>query len=270
MEGAKIADPRKEIELVVRGDDLGFCHTANLAIEKSYKEGILTTAEVMVPAPWFEEATKVAKENPNLDIGVHLVLTSEWRFYSWSPVLPADDVPSLVNDDGYFHPTISSFWEAEPDPEEVEKELEAQIDLAFKKGLNISHLSSHMWAAVSTPELREVVERLAEKHELLVSSKVGEKFWEEKEVPIYEVSPRMKEEALEEILEGLTPGLWLVVVHPGLDTTEMRAMVDENPDGLQNVVEHRAAVTQALTSDRIKGLVEEREIKLVDYRDIER
>ncbi|KXA99136.1 hypothetical protein AKJ41_05910 [candidate division MSBL1 archaeon SCGC-AAA259O05] len=97
---------------------------------------------------------------------------------------------------------------------------------------------------------------------------IGEKSWEGREVPIYEVSPSRKKEELVKIFEGLSSGLWLIVVHPGLDTPEMRAMEDENPEGLQNIAKHRSAVFDALTSNKVKKIIEKRKIKLVGYRDL--
>jgi hypothetical protein len=57
----------KDIYLIIRGDDIGSCHAANLACIRSYKEGIMRTVELMVPCPWFPEAVKLLNENPALD-----------------------------------------------------------------------------------------------------------------------------------------------------------------------------------------------------------
>lgn len=262
-------ESQRDIKVIIRGDDFGFCHSANLAFEETNKEGILTSAEVMVPPPWFKEAAEMAGEFPDLDIGVHLTLTNEWKSYPWGPVLPVSEVPSLVNKEGYFHSTVSSFLESDPSLEEVRKELEAQIDLALERDLNVSHLSYHMEAAVSTSELRGVVKELAEKYNFSLSEMEGEEFWNGNFTPIYRVSPNRKEEELLRIFEGLSPGLWLIVVHPGLDTPEMEAMRDEDPEGIQEVAKHRSAVTNALTSDEIKRVIQKRRINLICYRDLE-
>ena len=146
--GAASAD--SEIRLIVRADDIGSSHAANLACIKSYRDGIARSVEVMIPAPWFNEAAKMLKENPGYDVGVHLTLTSEWENCKWGPITHA---PSLVDDQGNFFPTTSQrsdfppntgFLEAKPKLEEVEKELRAQIELAVKKIPQVSHLSSHM------------------------------------------------------------------------------------------------------------------------------
>jgi predicted glycoside hydrolase/deacetylase ChbG (UPF0249 family) len=63
---------QKTIRLIVRGDDMGFTHSGNEALIKSYKEGVETSIEVLVPSPWFPEAVKLLKQNPGIDVGVHL------------------------------------------------------------------------------------------------------------------------------------------------------------------------------------------------------
>src|SRR4030095_4514096 len=86
--------------LIVRGDDMGFSHSGNLALIKSYRDGIETSIEVIVPSPWFPEAVKLLKENPGVDIGIHLALTSEWDMVKWRPL---SDCPSLRDSNGYFY-----------------------------------------------------------------------------------------------------------------------------------------------------------------------
>ncbi|MDH5685202.1 MAG: polysaccharide deacetylase family protein [Hadesarchaea archaeon] len=266
VEGEK---PRDEIKLIMRCDDLGFCHSANLAFEKVYKEGILTSAEIMVTPPWFNEAVEIARKNPKLDLGLHLVLTSEWQFYSCGPILSVTEVPSLVDNEGHFFPSKRSFLAARPKPAEVEKELRAQIEKALKKGLNISHLSTHMFAAKFTPKLKAITKKLSAEYKLPISGDVGEKRGEW--LPTYDVPHLKKEKVLAGILKKLTPGLWMIVNHPGLDTPEMRAMKTVGlgePGELKHVAAHRAAETKALTSKRIKQIIKNRKIKLISYRDI--
>ena len=74
---------QQDIKLLVRGDDIGSSHNANLACIESYKNGIVRSVEIMVPCSWFEEAVIMLNENPGLDVGIHLTLTSEWDNYKW-------------------------------------------------------------------------------------------------------------------------------------------------------------------------------------------
>ncbi|NJK93587.1 MAG: ChbG/HpnK family deacetylase [Bacteroidales bacterium] len=78
-----------EIYLIIRADDIASSQAANEAIIKCYKEGITKSTEIMVPSPWFVEAAKLLRENPGLDVGVHLVLSSEWDYIKWRPLTNA-------------------------------------------------------------------------------------------------------------------------------------------------------------------------------------
>lgn len=89
--------------LIVRGDDMGFTHSGNDALIKSYREGIETSIEVIVPSPWFPEAVKLLADNPKIDVGIHLALTSEWDNLKWRPLT---DGPSLRDANGYFYPKV--------------------------------------------------------------------------------------------------------------------------------------------------------------------
>src|SRR5688572_1178871 len=94
---------RKTIRLIVRGDDMGYTHSGNKGIIKSYKEGIETSIEVIVPSPWFPEAVKLLKQNPGVDVGIHLAITSEWDNIKWRPL---SDCASLKDSNGYFYPMV--------------------------------------------------------------------------------------------------------------------------------------------------------------------
>src|SRR5690606_39640398 len=91
------------VRLIVRADDMGYTHSGNKALIQSYQEGIVTSIEVIVPAPWFPEAVKMLNENPGVDVGIQLALTSEWENIKWRPL---SDCPSLKDSDGYFYPMV--------------------------------------------------------------------------------------------------------------------------------------------------------------------
>jgi predicted glycoside hydrolase/deacetylase ChbG (UPF0249 family) len=256
------------IKLVVRADDIGSCHTANLACIQVYREGIARSVEVQVPCPWFNEAARMLRENPGYDVGVHLTLTSEWENYKWGPLTQA---PSLVDAQGHFFPMTSQradfppgtgFLESGWKIEEVEKELRAQIELARKMIPQVSHLSSHMGTPTSTPELRALVARLAKEYKLPVETPGAQYlrwFVDSK------ASAEQREAALVKALEEVGPGTWILVEHPGLDTPEMRAMGHK---GYWEVASHRDGVTKAFCSPKVKEVIQRRGIQLVSYRDV--
>lgn len=263
-----VAEDEAAIRLIVRADDIGSSHTANVACIRSYRDGIARSVEVMVPAPWFNEAVQMLAENPGYDVGVHLTLTSEWDKVKWGSITPA---PSLVDRQGHFYPTTNrpntepdngGFLQADPRLDEVERELRAQIELALEKIENVTHLSCHMGTATCTPELRALVERLATEYKLPLDAPDAQrtKRWGGKDT-----TAEQKEANLLQLLENLQPGLWLIVEHPGLDTLEMRAI---GHLGYENVAADRDGVTQAFTSPTVKEVVRRRSIQLISYGDL--
>lgn len=260
----------KAIRLLVRGDDMGSCHAANEACIRCYRRGILRSVEVMVPAPWYAEAVQMLKEYPDLDVGVHLTLTSEWESCKWGPVTRA---PSLCDRRGHFLPMTSQRDDFPPGTgflqsgyrlEEVEAELRAQIEIALEDIPQVSHLSCHMGTPMASPELREITQRLSREYRLPLEHEgvqfAGHLGWQE-------AGAERKEAILLEIINRLTPGTWLLVDHPGLDTPEMRALWHI---GYELVAQERAAVTYAFTSEKVMRRIRERGIQLISYADLHR
>src|SRR3982751_2931351 len=76
-----------KIRLVVRADDFGFSHASNMALERLLKEGVMTSAGVIVNTGWLDETVGILKGHPEVSVGVHVCLNSEWVPYRWGPVL---------------------------------------------------------------------------------------------------------------------------------------------------------------------------------------
>src|SRR5687768_306851 len=102
--------------LIINADDLAMSHSENEASLTALDRGLVTSATVMVPAPWFGEVAVYAKTHPDADLGLHLTLTAEWQTFRWGPVTPRTLVPSLVGPDGFFYSTTGEFVKhAKPD-----------------------------------------------------------------------------------------------------------------------------------------------------------
>ncbi|MCS6830736.1 MAG: ChbG/HpnK family deacetylase [Armatimonadota bacterium] len=260
----------KTIRLIVRGDDMGSCHAANEACIYCYQQGIMRSVEVMVPAPWYPEAVQMLKQHHGLDVGVHLTLTSEWEGCKWGPVTRA---PSLCDRRGYFFPTTSQRTDFPPNTgflqsgyrlEEVEAELRAQIEIALEDIRQVSHLSCHMATPMASPDLRELTQELSREYRLPLEH---EKVRFAGHLGGQEADAERKEAILLEIIDNLTPGDWLLIDHPGLDTPEMQALWHI---GYEHVAQERTAVTYAFTSDRVMRRICERDIQLISYADLHR
>ena len=265
----QIPAQESEICLLVRADDMGTAQAINEACIKSYQEGIVRSVEVVVPGAWFLDAVRLLKQTPDLDVGVHLTLTSEWDRVKWRPLTCG---LSLVDADGNFRPMTrqrpdfppgTGFLEAQPKPDEVERELRAQIEMAQRHlGKQVTHVSAHMGTAVATPELRSLTQRLASEYGLGAESenvRYAGSFGNSTS------TGAQREQALVNLIEKLQPGRWVLVEHPGLDTPEMRGLGHK---GYENVANDRAGVTRAFTSAKVKEAVARNRVKLISYADL--
>lgn len=224
MTARAAAQARPRPELLVRIDDIGMSHSVNLALRQLAETRIPLSASVMFACPWYQEAVDILRRNPQISVGVHLVLNSEWKWYRWGPVLGKEAVPSLVDSVGYFFSSSEQFLAHQYDLGEVERELSAQVERALRSGLKIDYVDYHMGTAVSTPELRAVVERIADKYGVGISRYFGEVYHTMFDTPI-----REKQAAFRAYVDSLTPGpVNLVVIHVAQSTPEIRALVDMN------------------------------------------
>ena len=154
--------------VVVHQDDVGMCHGANIAFAELAGHGFVTCGSVMVPCPWFRELADMAFARPELDVGVHLTLNSEWRQYRWRPLTGASQASGLVDRDGYMWPKVQ-LVRRHAAPEAVEAELRAQVDAALAAGINVTHLDAH-WGAAVAPEFVEIYYRLGRDYDVPVTS----------------------------------------------------------------------------------------------------
>lgn len=124
-------------------DDAGMSHDSNRGTRKAIEDGIATSLSVMMPCSWVPECAAWLRDDPSIDAGVHLTLTSEWKHYRWGPVSGKSIVPGLVDGHGYLWRKVSDVA-LHATPDEVETEMRAQIDMALAMGIQPTHLDSHM------------------------------------------------------------------------------------------------------------------------------
>src|SRR5213594_996365 len=146
------------VYLIIRTDDAGFSHSANMALQKLIDSGLPLTVSVMFACPWYQETVEILKRHPAVGVGFHLTLNSEWKNYRWGPVTGREAVPTLVDSNGYFFSSAEALYRNHPDPTQVEKELRAQIERALHTGLKIDFMDPHMGTALDDPAMREIVE----------------------------------------------------------------------------------------------------------------
>jgi hypothetical protein len=258
-----------EIQLLVRADDIGSFHAANVGCIESYQNGIARSVELMPVCAWFSEAVEMLNENPGYDVGIHLTLTSEWSSVKWRPLTHC---PGLVDEDGYLFPMVwkndnfpagSSIQESDWKLDEIEKELRAQIELSLKHVPHISHISTHMGFNGLVPQIAELVNNLAKEYNLDVDLGGIKRFSGWSRDDAYE----KRIDKFCENLEKLTPGKYLFVEHPGHEGSEMESV---GHTGYGNVAADREWVTRVLTSEKVKETIQRKNIKLISYKDFKK
>src|SRR6476646_1268861 len=151
--------------LILHGDDLGVAHSVDAASLDALDRGAITSASIMMPAPWVTEVAAYARAHPDADLGLHLTLTSEWETYRWGSVESSDKVPSLLDSAGTF-PNDEAIVAAKAKAPDVEREIRAQVVRAYALGIHPTHLDSHMGSLFTTPELMGIYAKVAREYHL--------------------------------------------------------------------------------------------------------
>jgi len=260
---------------MIHADDLGMCHSVNRAITMALESGAVNSASLMVPCPGFQEAAEWTRQHPECDIGIHSTLISEWDSYRWGPVSQRDHGADFVDDKGYFWPRNTLLRAS---PEKVQEEISAQITLAKQAGVDPTHLDSHMLSVARpgyiTAYIRAAREFglpfLIDEHWKSCASREGAVTAHDVAVDYllqapFKLSPDDLEEYYLSALRGLKPGLNVLIVHPGFDDDELRAITgDCRPYGAA----WRQRDFEIVTSVQFQSALRENEIQLVNWRTI--
>jgi predicted glycoside hydrolase/deacetylase ChbG (UPF0249 family) len=275
----RLGYPRDARLVIVHADDLGMTHSVNAASIKGLETGLVTSASIMVPCPWFPEMADYAKTHTDADFGLHLTLTSERVFYRWGPVAPRDKVPSLVDSNGYFH--LNWTETKHIDAKEVELELRAQIDRALAMGVRPTHVDSHQYRLFENgKDIFQSVQRLAHEYKLpvfIVRDWFADRPYLENSLSpddlvvdhTVTIEPGVPAEKWADFyttaLKNLQPGVTVFIIHLAFDDEEMRAATRER-------VTWGAAWRQRdfnyFTSEEFRALVREQNVKLVTWREL--
>jgi predicted glycoside hydrolase/deacetylase ChbG (UPF0249 family) len=149
----RLGFPKGAKVLILHVDDAGMSHESDEGVEMAIGQGGSTSTSVMMPSPWVPEIVKYIKGRP-IDAGLHLTLTSEWDNYRWGPVAGKAAVPGLVDQQGdLYHSVEEVYFHATP--EEIDKEIRAQLDRALSMGFKPTHLDSHMGTLFAKPAFLE-------------------------------------------------------------------------------------------------------------------
>ena len=265
--------------LIVNGDDTGMCHAANVATIESLEKGLMCSATIMVPCPWFPEIAAYAKQNPEKDFGIHLCYTSEWVKYRWGPVAEREKVPGLLDLDGYLWRSVEEVYKNSI-PEEALIEGRAQIKKALAAGIDVTHLDSHMGTLQLNAEYMKVYVQLAIEFDLplrMASQSTMASFGQPELrnqiaakgilFPDYFVYEELKDEKNGvkdfwlKIVKNLKPGITELYIHAALPNEELKAI-----SGTWAI---RGQEYEVFTNDEdMKRLIKDQNIILMGFRPI--
>jgi len=248
--GEKLGYPAGKKVLILHADDIGMCHEANEAAKAYLKAGHIQSAALMVPCPWYNEMADWYKANPDYDLGLHLALTSEWKWYRWGPVADRAKVPGLIDNDGYLWRSVPSVVLAAK-PAEIEEEIRAQINRAIARGTRPSHIDTHMGTLYARPDYTRAYIKVAEEFRIPAmviepTPKVMEKF-KKQGYPVTEAGNKLlaeyklpklddfsaapegktyeeKRENFFALVRSFDPGITEIIFHPSLQTDCLKAI----------------------------------------------
>jgi hypothetical protein len=246
----KLGWPVGKKVLILHADDIGMCHEATQAAKAYLAANQIQSAALMVPCPWYNEAADWYRQHPDYDLGLHLAMNSEWKWYRWGPVAGRDKVPGMCDPDGYL-------WRSQMEtarnarPGEVEAEIRAQVERAIAKGPRPGHIDTHMGTVYVRIDFTQAYLKVAEEYRIPAmvieqTPAVTAKFRKQgypitdeslKVIAAYKL-PKLddfnsvaegktyeeKREKFFELVRSLSPGLNEIIFHPSLLTDTLRAI----------------------------------------------
>lgn len=272
--------------VIIHTDDIGMCHASVQAFKDLWSVGGVTSGAVMVPCAWFPAVVRMCRENPDMDMGVHATLNAEWTNYRWGPVSDVGAGSGLRDEAGYFHDDPDNTSKL-ASMEDVDKEVNAQIEMALKAGIDVTHVDSHMGAIMHPRFIQTYIQAAGSRvlpNMLPRLDAVGIEVMGINEAdrvayaPIMEMlegigvptlngimsmpldQPNGQMEVAKKLLSNLPVGITHFILHPSIDTPELRVIA---PDW-----ESRVANYETFMSDELKKFIESEGIKPIGYRAI--
>ena len=246
----KLGYPAGKRVLILHADDIGMCYEANQAAKAYLTAGHIQSAALMAPCPWYNEMADWYKEHPDFDLGMHLAMNSEWKWYRWGPVAGKEKVPGMVDKEGFlWRGVLDTAGHAKA--EEIEAEIRAQVERAIAKGTRPGHIDTHMGTLYARLDFTKAYLKVAEEYRIPAmvveqSPAVIEKF-KKQGYPITAESmqvlagyklPKLddfnsttdgktyedKKEKFFTLVRSLSPGLNEIIFHPSVLSDTLKAI----------------------------------------------
>jgi chitin disaccharide deacetylase len=279
------ADAAGQKYVIIHADDAGMSHSVNRGTIEAMEQGVVSSASIMVPCPWFPEFAKYAREHPDKDYGIHLTLNSEWALYRWGPVADRQRVPSLIDKDGFLWDNTQQVAN-HVKVEEAEIELRAQIERAQQFGVPLSHLDTHMGSAFSRPDLARLYAKLSVEYDLPVlvvrptpGNQIEQAFPEAVRIlsplqdagmpildDVYQFYERgtyeQRKDRYLQTLRQLPAGVSEIIIHCGHDDPELRSIT--------NSVDIRDSDRRIFLDPEVKAVIESEGIRVITWKEFRR
>ncbi len=249
----RLGFPAGKKVIILHADDAGMCKEANEAVQDLLEHGYIQSTAVMAPCPYADEMLKWAVAHPRMDVGMHLTLTSEWKTWRWGPVSNPDSVPGLIDPEGkLWHEVPGVVQHATPD--EVEREIRAQIDKAIALGHRPTHIDTHMGTLYATPAFAERFLKTAMDYRIPanaidLSDSVVAALFRKEGYPInkemiglldHYTLPKLdffasaphgktyeeKKQNFMQLVRSLRPGLSEIIFHPSVETENLKTITN--------------------------------------------
>jgi hopanoid biosynthesis associated protein HpnK len=284
--------------LIINADDFGLTTGVNRGIAEAHRKGLVTSSTLMAKSQAFAQAAEMARANPRLSVGCHVVLIDG------APVLEPAKIPSLCNGLPEFQPRLLRFalaalrWRLAPG--EVRAEVEAQIRALQNAGLEVTHVDTHKHAHIFPAIFEPLLEAaracgvravrnpfapmrpLAFAH-LMRRPHLWTRYSEVKILRGFQqrfrrrvaemnmlttdgsfgvvVTGALTQELFEAIIGCIPEGTWEFVCHPGYNDADLAAV-------RTRLRESRAQELEVLTSGLARQALENHGIELISYREL--
>lgn len=285
-------------QLILNADDFGMTRGVNEGIIRAHRDGVLTSATLMANGAEFDDAVSRAKSNPKLGVGCHLVLVGG------PAIAPREKISSLADANGNLPESLaglvarlsSGFIRMKA----IERELRAQIEKIRSAGIEPTHLDTHKHTHAH-PKVMEAVGRVAKELGITRIRKPMENLRDSWETTRHETSGRTKELIAAAAARAVTPWFQTIArkyglrspdhflglaMTGGLGPAALRRMIDTLSDGSTEIMLHpgicdidlansgsrlqdqRETELQGLLDSGVRNALDERDIRLISYREL--
>ncbi|HVY71884.1 MAG TPA: hopanoid biosynthesis-associated protein HpnK [Verrucomicrobiae bacterium] len=274
--------PERTRRLIVNADDFGRSRSINAAVIQAHREGILTTASLMVNGDACEEAVELARQNPNLGVGLHLALVCG------RAALPKTEIPGLVDSHGDFgddpvRAGMRYFFERGLRPQ-LAREIDAQFARFQATGLTLDHVNGHLNLHLH-PVVWRILADVGARRGMTRVRVTRDRFWLNARIACGNWGYRTSHAIIFSLLSArVRPELrargwrhtnWVfgLLQNARVDTEYVRCLLPLLPAGDSELYSHPSVdeykpELDALLDPGVKALVREQGIRLIRYQDL--